>query len=315
MGALGIVGGSGIYDMEGLTHFREVRVRTPFGDPSGSYLVGRLGDLELCFLPRHGRGHRLMPSEVNSRANIWGFKRLGVERLVSITAVGSLREELAPGDVVVPDQLFDRTGARQPTFFGGGLVAHVQLADPTCRELADVVYASATAAGGRAHRGGCHLCMEGPSFSTRAESRLHRQWGMDVVGMTVLPEAALAREAELCFANLALVTDYDCWHEVEADVSVPAVLEVLRANARLAKDIVRLIAEKVGGPRTCGCATALDGALVTDPAAVPAATRRRLALLLGDRHAAPGRKVGRRPRAKPKAGAKSLRRTAAAHSR
>jgi len=306
LGALGIIGGSGIYDIDGLTQVRRVRVKTPFGEPSDSYLVGRFGELELCFLPRHGRGHRLLPSEVNSRANIWGFKKLGVERVVSITAVGSLRDELAPGDVVVPDQLFDRTGARQPTFFGGGLVAHVQIADPVCDELAAVVYAAATAAGARAHRGGCHLCMEGPTFSTRAESRLHRQWGMDVVGMTVWPEASLAREAELCFANLALVTDYDCWHETEDDVSVPAVLEVLRANARLAKDIVRLVAAKVSVPRTCSCATALEGALMTDPAVVPAATRRRLALLLGDRLSAPG--------SKPVA-AKRVRRRSAAHSR
>ncbi len=308
MGALGILGGSGIYDIDGLSKVRRVALKTPFGAPSDAYLVGRLGDLDLCFLPRHGRGHRLLPSEVNSRANVWGFKKLGVERLVSITAVGSLREDLAPGDVVVPDQMFDRTGSRPATFFGGGLVAHVQIADPICRDLADVVYASATAAGGRAHRGGVHLCMEGPTFSTRAESRLHRQWGMDVVGMTVLPEATLAREAELCFANLALVTDYDCWHETEADVSVQAVLEVLRANARLAKEIVRLVAGKVGLPRTCTCASALDGAIMTDPAVVPPATRRRLELILGDRLPAPAA-------ARKKTGTRRVRRRSAAHSR
>lgn len=294
---LGVIGGSGIYDIAGVSRGKRITLKTPFGAPSDSYLVGRLGRLDVCFLPRHGRGHRISPSEVNSRANIWGMKKIGVERLVSITAVGSLREGLAPGDVVVPDQLFDRTGGgRSTTFFGDGVVAHVQMADPTCAELADLVYASATAAGARAHKGGCHLCMEGPTFSTRAESRLHRSWGMDVVGMTVLPEAALAREAELCFSNLALVTDYDCWHETESDVSVPAVLEVLRANAKLANEIVRLLAEKADGPRTCPCTTALDGAIVTAPEAISPAARRRLSLLLGDRHAAPPKKASLRSR-------------------
>jgi 5'-methylthioadenosine phosphorylase len=303
--ALGIIGGSGVYDIEGLTHIRRVRVRTPFGDPSDSYVVGRLGEQELCFLPRHGVGHRLLPSEINSRANIWGFKKLGVERLLSITAVGSLREQLEPGDVMVADQLFDRTGNRQATFFGQGLVAHVQVADPMCSDLSDIVYASATAAGARAHKGGTYLCMEGPAFSTRVESKLHRQWGMDVVGMTALPEATLAREAELCFSMLALITDYDCWHETEADVSVPAVLEVLRRNVVVAKSIIKLVTAKLGGPRICNCGTALDGALMTDPKLVPAATRRRLELLLGDRLAGRGE-------AKPRGKNKVVRGSAAA---
>jgi 5'-methylthioadenosine phosphorylase len=305
--ALGIIGGSGVYDIEGLTHVRRVRVRTPFGEPSDSYTLGRLGDQELCFLPRHGVGHRLLPSEINSRANIWGFKKLGVERLLSITAVGSLREALQPGDVVVADQLFDRTGNRQATFFGEGLVGHVALADPMCSDLSDIVYACATAAGARAHKGGTYLCMEGPAFSTRAESKVHRQWGMDVVGMTALPEATLAREAELCFSMLALVTDYDCWHETEADVSVTAVLEVLRRNVLLAKNIIRLVTAKLSGPRICNCGSALAGALMTDPKVVPAATRRKLELLLGDRLAAtsPAKVRGKR-------GSKTVRRSAAA---
>jgi 5'-methylthioadenosine phosphorylase len=229
-----------------------------------------------------------LPSEVNSRANIWGFKKLGADRLLSLTAVGSLREGVEPGDILVPDQLFDRTGARAQTFFGQGLVAHVQLADPVCSDLTDIVYACATAAGARAHKGGTYLCMEGPAFSTRAESRVHRQWGMDVVGMTALPEAALAREAELCYAMLALVTDYDCWHVSEADVSASAVIEVVRRNVLKAKEIVGLVAGKLGGPRTCNCGTALDGAVMTDPRRIPPATRRRLALLLGDRFSATG---------------------------
>jgi 5'-methylthioadenosine phosphorylase len=305
--ALGIIGGSGVYDIEGLTHVRRVRVRTPFGEPSDSFVCGRLGELELCFLPRHGVGHRLLPSEINSRANIWGFKKLGVERLLSITAVGSLREAIEPGDVLVADQLFDRTGNRPATFFGEGLVAHVQLADPICSDLSDIVYACATAAGARAHKGGTYLCMEGPAFSTRVESRLHRQWGMDVVGMTALPEATLAREAELCFSMLALVTDYDSWHASEADVSVPAVLEVLRRSVLVAKDIVQLVAGKLAGPRTCNCGSALDGAMMTDPRLVPAVTRRRLELFIGKRLAAVGQSTAGR-----KKGSKSVRRRAAA---
>jgi 5'-methylthioadenosine phosphorylase len=301
---LGIIGGSGVYDIEGLTHVRRVKLRTPFGAPSDSYVLGRLGDLQLCFLPRHGVGHRLLPSELNSRANIWGFKKLGVERLLSITAVGSLRESVEPGDVLVADQILDRTRSRQATFFGEGLVAHVQLADPICSDLSDVVYACATAAGARAHKGGTYLCMEGPAFSTRAESKLHRQWGMDVVGMTALPEATLAREAELCFSMLALVTDYDCWHASEADVSVTAVLEVMRRNVSVAKKIIQLVAGKLAGPRTCSCGSALEGAIMTDPRRVPPATRRRLQLLLGDRLT-----VARAP---AKKGSKIVRRRAAA---
>ncbi len=300
--ALGIIGGTGLYQIPGLKAARRVRVRTPFGDPSDAFLVGRWDGLTLCFLPRHGAGHRLLPSEVNSRANLWGFKKLGVERILSVSAVGSLREDVRPGDVVVPDQLFDRTGGRRQTFFGDGLVGHVALADPMCEDLAAVLYAAATGAGARAHKGGTYLCMEGPAFSTRAESRLYRQWGMDVIGMTALPEAMLAREAELCYATLALVTDYDCWHQVEADVSVSAVLEILRRNTDLAQRIVGLVAGKLDGPRTCSCGEALQGALVTDPALVPAATRRKLAPILGDRL----------PAAPKKRGTKSVRRRVAA---
>ncbi len=281
--ALGVIGGSGLYEIEGLTRVKKVLVKTPFGDPSAPYTLGRLGEVELCFLPRHGVGHRLLPSEVNSRANLWGFKKLGVERLLSFSAVGSLREAIEPGDLVMPDQIFDRTAGREQTFFGDGLVAHVPLADPMCQELSDMAYAAATALGGRVHKGGTYLCMEGPAFSTRAESRVHRLWGMDVVGMTAFPEAKLAREAEICYATAALVTDFDCWHAVEADVSVPAVLEVLRRNVALAKSMVREIAKKLPAPRTCGCGEALRDALLTDPAHVTPAARRRLGLLFGRR--------------------------------
>ena len=298
--ALGILGGSGLYAMEGLERARQVAVKTPFGDPSGRYTVGRLGGVEVCFLPRHGPGHRLTPSEVNSRANIWGFKKLGVERLLAFSAVGSLRESIEPGDMVVPDQLVDRTsGRREASFFGDGVVAHVAFADPMCSELSDLVYAAATAAGGRIHKGGSYVCIEGPAFSTRAESNLYRQWGLDIVGMTALPEAKLAREAELCFSTVSLVTDFDCWHEVEADISVPAVLEVLRRNTALAQALIRAVAAKPALPRLCGCGDSLKDAILTDPAQLSAAARRRLDLLIGHRLPAKKPKKGKKRVARP----------------
>lgn len=294
---IGIVGGSGLYQLDGLTGARWVTVRTPFGAPSDAYCIGRLGDREVVFLPRHGRGHRLMPSELNFRANVYGFKRLGVEWLLSVSAVGSLREEIAPLDLVVPDQFYDHTRRRISTFFGDGVVAHVGMADPVCPDLAERLYRAAVACGARVHRGGTYLCIEGPQFSTRAESRIYRGWGVDVIGMTNLPEAKLAREAELCYATLALVTDYDVWHASEAAVSVEAVVANLQRNVETARAVLGAVVPTIGPPRTCACPGLLRTAVITAPEAIPAAARRRLALLLG-KYLPPAR----RPRARGQRG-------------
>jgi len=281
MQTIGVIGGSGLYDLPGLTRVREVKVRTPFGDPSDVYVVGEMGEVRLAFLPRHGRGHRFMPTELNSRANIWGFKKLGAERIISFSAVGSMREHIAPGHMVVIDQFIDRTRARPMTFFGEGIVGHVALADPICGELASVLYQSAKAAKATVHKGGTYLCIEGPQFSTRAESKLYRSWGVDVIGMTNMPEARLAREAEICYATVALSTDYDCWHEAEDDVTVEAVVAVMRKNVETAREIVRQAARRLREPRGCACQHALKGAVMTDPAAIPAKTYEKLELLVG----------------------------------
>ncbi|MEM7481840.1 MAG: S-methyl-5'-thioadenosine phosphorylase [Acidobacteriota bacterium] len=279
---IGVVGGSGLYDMEGLQDLEERRLSTPFGEPSDAYLVGRLDDVPVAFLPRHGRGHRLLPTEVNYRANVFGFKLLGVEWLISVSAVGSMRQRYEPGQVVVPDQFFDRTRHRADTFFGEGLVAHVSLADPVSAALAEVLGDACEAVGGTVHRGGTYLCMEGPQFSTRAESLVYRGWNVDVIGMTNLQEARLAREAEISYATLAMVTDYDCWHESEEDVQVEAVMAVLKANAVLGQQTVRRAVGRlaaVDAPRP-DCSDALRYALLTDPAAIPAATREKLGPLI-----------------------------------
>jgi len=281
MRTIAVIGGSGLYELPGLAHVREVRLKTPFGDPSDAFIVGELGEVRLVFLPRHGRGHRWLPTELNSRANIWGLKKLGAERVLSFSAVGSMREHIAPGHMVVVDQFIDRTRLRPQTFFGDGLVGHVQMADPVCADLAGVLYDSAQAAGATVHRGGTYLCIEGPQFSTRAESTLYRSWGVDVIGMTNLPEARLAREAELCYATVALSTDYDCWHQSEDDVTVEAVIAVMKSNVRTAQEIIRQAAGRLVGERTCSCGHALANALMTSPALVPASTRRRLDLLVG----------------------------------
>jgi 5'-methylthioadenosine phosphorylase len=278
---LGVIGGSGLYDLPDLEDVERIEVETPFGDPSDAFVRGRIGENVLVFLPRHGVGHRLLPTEINHRANIWGLKHLGCTRVLSVSAVGSMQERIAPGDVVVVDQFFDRTKDRIPTFFGDGLVAHVMFADPVCAELAGALGAAAEATEGGVHRGGTYVCIEGPAFSTRAESRIFRQWGVDVIGMTNLPEARLAREAELCYATLALATDYDCWHESEEDVSVEAVLAVLRKNVARAQAIVRGLAAKLSPRRGCGCGEALAHALITDPDRVPVETRERLDLIAG----------------------------------
>ena len=278
---VGVIGGSGLYQMEGLKKVRQVEVRTPFGKPSDRLVRGFLGDKELVFLPRHGRGHRWLPSELNFRANIFAMKKLGVERIISVSAVGSLRAEIAPTHVVVPDQFIDRTTQRPSTFFGRGIVAHVSLADPFCAEMTRRLIEAAGAAGATTHPRGVYLCMEGPQFSTRAESRLYRSWGADVIGMTNLQEAKLAREAEICFATLALATDYDCWNEAAADVEIEHVLAILKQNVELAQKTIRLALESVPEERSCACATALQNAIITDRAEIPKKIRADLRPIIG----------------------------------
>jgi 5'-methylthioadenosine phosphorylase len=303
---IGVIGGSGLYELPGLTRVREVALKTPFGAPSDAYVAGELGEVRLVFLPRHGRGHRILPGELNARANIWGFRKLGAERLLSFSAVGSMKEEIAPGHLVVVDQFIDRTRGRPSTFFGGGLVAHAQFADPVCADLAAVAVRAARETGAAVHQGGTSLCIEGPQFSTRAESRLYRSWGVDVIGMTSMPEARLAREAGLCYACVALSTDYDCWHESEQDVTVEAVLAVMRHNVEAAQALIRSAAAALSAPRTCRCGEALKAALMTAPERVPPATRRKLELLVGPwlprpaaRRAAPRKKAANaRPRSR-----------------
>ena len=278
---VGIIGGSGMYEMDGLEILREEQVRTPLGDPSDRYVVGRLDGRPVAFLARHGRAHSLMPSELNFRANIYGFKLLGAEWILSASAVGSMREDVKPLDILIPDQFFDRTRGRIGTFFGNGLVAHVSLADPTCPVLGEVLYRAGTQAGARMHRGGTYLCMEGPQFSTRAESRIYRGWGVDVIGMTNLQEAKLAREAEICYATMALVTDYDVWHETEDDVSVESVVAVLRQNVRTARVILREAVRMIPPARTCACGHALRDAIITARERIPAEVKRDLAPIVG----------------------------------
>lgn len=278
---VGILGGSGLYELAGLDAAEERRVDTPYGPPSDTLRVGTLAGERVAFLARHGRAHTLLPSEIDYRANLWALKDAGVERVLSASAVGSLRDAIRPRDVVLPDQLIDRTRGRRGTFFGDGVVAHVSLADPFCAELARALADEAEAAGARVHRGGTYLCIEGPAFSTRAESRLYRSWQADVIGMTNATEARLAREAELCYATLALVTDWDCWREEGEEVTVTALLDNLRANAELAARTVRaVVARLCAAPRRCACAVALDHAILTPLDAIPKAARQRLAPLL-----------------------------------
>jgi len=282
MTTIGVIGGSGLYEMEGLTDVGREIVMTPFGDPSDEFVTGTLEGVRMVFLPRHGRGHRLLPSEVNYRANIYAMKRLGVERIISVSAVGSLREEIHPGHIVIPDQFYDRTkGVRKDTFFGNGIVAHVPFADPVCRSLCDVLEGAARDAGATVHRGGTYVCMEGPAFSTRAESFSYRDLGASVIGMTNLTEAKLAREAEICYGTIALSTDYDCWHEAHEDVSVEQIVTIIRQNVAMAKSIIRHAVRRIGGERSCPCATALQYAIITDPSVIPAGVKRDLAPIVG----------------------------------
>jgi 5'-methylthioadenosine phosphorylase len=278
---IGIIGGSGLYEMDGLADLREIVIETPFGPPSDAIVAGRLGEVALLFLPRHGRGHRLLPSELPFRANIFALKTLGAERVIAVSAVGSLREEIAPGHLVVPDQFLDRTRGRIGTFFGGGIVAHVAFGDPVCPVLSAALVEGARRAGATVHPRGTYVCMEGPQFSTRAESELYRSWGADVIGMTNLQEAKLAREAELCFATLALATDYDCWKHDAEEVAIADVLAVLQANVAMAKRVVREVAPRLGPAPGCGCARALEHAIITDHARIPARIKRDLAPIIG----------------------------------
>lgn len=278
---IAMIGGSGLYDMEGLERVREVRPPTPFGRPSDALIVGTLDGVRVAFLARHGRGHRLSPSEINYRANIYALKSVGVSRVISVSAVGSMKEAVKPGDVVLPNQFVDQTKRRVSTFFDRGVVAHVAFAEPVCQTLATALWKAAQAVGASVHHGGTYLCIEGPQFSTRGESLLYRQWGVDVIGMTNLPEAKLAREAELCYATVALVTDYDCWHASEESVTVEMILATLKKNVELAKRLLRASLPVATEPRTCACAKALEYAILTPPDAIPTATKARLKLLLG----------------------------------
>jgi 5'-methylthioadenosine phosphorylase len=277
---VGVIGGSGLYDIEGLTSTRSIRVRTPFGSPSDAITVGSLEGIRVAFLSRHGQGHLLNPSGINYRANIFALKSLGVSHVISISAVGSMKESIHPGEVVVPDQFIDLTKRRTSTFFDDGVVAHVAFGEPVCAELAQVLLSAGEKVGANVHRSGTYLCMEGPQFSTKAESRLYRQWGVDVIGMTNMPEAKLAREAELCYATLALVTDYDCWHETEEAVTVEAVLGTLHRNVALAKQILRSAMPSFANPIDCPCHRALDNAILTAPKRIPPAVRKKLAVLI-----------------------------------
>jgi len=278
---IGIIGGSGLYDMAELTGREEQILSTPFGDPSGPYILGNLRGKRVAFLARHGAGHRLTPSELNYRANIYGMKVLGVERILSASAVGSLKMEYKPLDIVVPDQFFDRTKGRISTFFGNGIVAHVAFAHPLCHDLSRIAAASAEKVGATVHRGGTYVNMEGPQFSTLAESNLYRTWGMDVIGMTNLQEAKLAREAEICYATLALVTDYDCWHPDHDSVTVDLIIANLTQNAATAQKTIADAVETISGPRTCACKDALATAIITQQPHWPERTREDLAPIIG----------------------------------
>jgi 5'-methylthioadenosine phosphorylase len=278
---IGIIGGSGLYSMPGLTNPHQVEVTTPFGDPSDVFIAGELEGRRVVFLARHGRGHRLLPSELNFRANIFAMKKLGVERIISISAVGSLKLEHKPTEFVVPDQFIDRTTLRHATFFGEGIVGHVAFGDPVCATVAKAIEQGAQSAGVVVKPGGVYVCMEGPQFSTRAESNLYRSWGADIIGMTNLQEAKLAREAEICYATMAMVTDYDCWHQEHDAVTVDQVVAVLHQNSANASRAVRAAVAAMPRERACACTTALKFAILTSPEAFPAATRNKLDLLLG----------------------------------
>ena len=278
---IGIIGGSGLYAMPGLESAREVRVKTPFGDPSDALVLGTLEGRRVAFLSRHGRGHRLLPSEINFRANLYAMKLLGVQRVLSVSAVGSLQEELRPLEFLIPDQFFDRTKGRVSTFFGGGIVAHVGFDKPVCGELGGVLADACDAAGVKVHRGGTYVCIEGPQFSTLSEAHVHRQLRFEVVGMTNVTEAKLAREAELCYATIAMITDYDCWHPAHSSVTVAEIIANLNRNTENAQNVLRAALRQIPVKRVCHCDKALAHAIMTERSKIPAAARRRLAAIVG----------------------------------
>jgi 5'-methylthioadenosine phosphorylase len=283
-GKIGIIGGSGFYHIDGMKDIKRVDVKTPFGEPSDEYVTGSLEEVEIVFLARHGKGHRILPSELNYCANIWGMKKLGADRIISVSACGSLKKELKPLDIVIPDQFIDRTNqARRMTFFGDGIVAHIGFSDPVCPDLSKALYDAGKKTGATMHLGGTYINMEGPQFSTKAESRLYRSWGVDIIGMTNMGEAKAAREAEICYAAMACVTDYDCWYADESSetVSVEMIIQNLLKNVEVSKGIVKAVLPKLKGSRTCACASALKDAIVTRPEAIPAATKKKLELIIG----------------------------------
>lgn len=281
-GKIGIIGGSGLYNMDKIKNTNKVSVKTPFGDPSDDYVTGSMDGIDVVFLARHGKGHRISPSEVNYRANIYGMKKLGVDRIISISACGSLKKELKPLDIVIPDQFVDRTNqARKMTFFREGIVAHIQFADPVCKDLAGALHDAGKKVGGIMHMGGTYLNMEGPQFSTRAESNLYRSWGMDIIGMTNIGEARLAREAEICYATLACVTDYDCWYQSEEQVSLDMIVQNLMKNVDTAKSILAEALPRLAHSRVCSCRSALKDSIITDPGMIPVETRKKLELIIG----------------------------------
>ena len=278
---IGVIGGTGLYDIEGLTDIEQVNIDTPFGKPSDTITIGKLEGVGIAFLPRHGKGHRILPTEIPARANIYALKWLGVEHIIAVNAVGSFKEAIKPGDLLIPDQLIDRTRSRVNTLFGEGIVAHIPFADPFCPVLSQIVYQAAQETGATVHLGGTYVVMEGPAFSTRAESFLYRSWGADVIGMTALPEAKLAREAEICYASIACVSDYDCWHEAHESVTVEIIVDILRKNADNAKKIIRLAVGRIPERRDCLCASALKAAIITAPEMIPAEQKEKLNLLIG----------------------------------
>jgi 5'-methylthioadenosine phosphorylase len=280
MKTVGIIGGSGLYEIGSLTDVQAISVETPWGSPSDELVTGTLGDVKMVFLPRHGKGHVLIPSEINYRANIFAMKKLEVEWIIAVSAVGSMKEEIAPGHVVVPSQYYDHTKGRPSTFFGEGLAAHVSMADPVCSELSQVLVQAARDSGAVVHEGGTYLCMEGPQFSSRAESNIYRSWGVDVIGMTNMPEAKLAREAEICYASLALATDYDCWHEGHDDVTVDDLIETLTQNIALSKKVIERAAPEIKASRECACSNALQSAIITSSGSITGDVKQRLGILI-----------------------------------
>jgi len=278
---IGVIGGSGLYNMEGLSEIEEVRLTTPFGEPSDAIITGNMEGIRVAFLPRHGKGHQISPSSLPAKANIYALKLLGVERIISVSAVGSLKEEIQPMDILIPDQLIDQTKGRDSTFFNSGIVGHISFAEPFCSVLSQILFEAATKTGAKVHKGGTYLVIEGPQFSSKAESQLYRSWGADVIGMTALPEAKLAREAEICYATLAIVTDYDCWHLSYETVSAEMILTNLQKGVDVSKEILRLTIPRIPQNRECACATALKYAIVTSQKYISAEAKRDLRLLIG----------------------------------